>query len=1182
VAGRDIAVNASVTGQGAGKSLDLVAGRAVTMAEGTALTSNGGDIAVWADTGAIAIDLVDAGAGRVSLRAATTIGDLDVGATDDSDVDVLAAGMVLRAGTGVGSGAHHLETSVGTLSATVGAGGLFVSETADLTVDRQTVTVQRVAADGSVPGTASGSATVTLQDLTATGSGTVVVDVASGSFTLQPGSASTAAVLVDSGALRLASGGSLTVNGAVLATGGGAVSLLAGGAMTLANAGSVTASGTADVQLQAGGALTMGAATALSTGSGTVRVASGGLLTLGQLTTGGAVVLQAASVVDAGSGGGDTVNVSADRLRLTTTGTAADQGAGTGGNRLEITVAHLAADVRGGAGLFLAESDGLRVDGLAAIGTALVGSDGTSGTVTDAALDGLASAGALSLATPAGSLVVTTGQAVSAGGALLLAATAADGQLDLAATVGTSQGALSLLAGGALTLGAAADLTTAGGSIDLQAGGALTMASGTEARSQGGAIRLAAGGDLVVGRVDAGTAGAQATWGNVSLLSSGGNLLDSSGDASGTQDVRAQALRLQAAGGVGNAAQPLQTEVALVAAQVGAGGLYLDEASAVTVGATPAVTVQRVAADGTTVAITDAALSDLAATGGGSIDLGAGGTVTLTDGGDGDGSAVGVTGTGTVTIRASSGDVQVQSGVGSESGTITVQAAQGTIEVDDTLTTGSGDVVLSSLRTVQWGSGGGTARTSPDAGGTLTLSSYLPTQDIVIGRSAPATPTDDTWYFDQDALARLASGYDTVLIGGPQHTGRVTLDGSVAALNFAHPVHVQVADGGSIALVGAVSGVSLQVDGNAPVLLEDASITMREAAGIAFDGEVQLRGEVVLQADRLQFGGGSGSVHAETAGAATLALRPLDASQPLLLGSGAGTATGWQLDDTELAALGADLARLEIGVSGASGAVQVLGTAHFASDTVLWGSALQMAASSHIAADGDLTLVVPGGAVVTTITAAGQVTLQAVGDGALVRSALAADALNVRAARVVLEGLGPVAGSGTAPLRVDAASVDVYSPSGMAMRQTLANGDVRLVAMVDGVLREQLTNVHGRFVADARPTVEPVTGVAGNGSTGGAGGWGTASAWAPATAALGYGLQPSAGGLALVDSLATTQPLARVARLATADVTWQEADDGADLDRAFLLGAPASQPLAAGSLLSDAALFDYWVDNLTL
>jgi len=280
------------------------------------------------------------------------------------------------------------------------------------------------------------------------------------------------------------------------------------------------------------------------------------------------------------------------------------------------------------------------------------------------------------------------------------------------------------------------------------------------------------------------------------------------------------------------------------------------------------------------------------------------------------------------------------------------------------------------------------------------------------------------------------------------------------------------------------------------------------------------------------------------------------------------------------------LRQVEVGQAGATGAVQVLGQAAVQGNLVVWGQSLQMAAGSMLSATGDLALVVPGGAVVTQLSAGGVLRLQAIGSGAVLRSGLAADQTNITASSLVLEGMGPVAGSGT-PLRVNVALVDVLTPSGLVMRQTQANGDVRVVVMADGQLHEQLVNVHRQFVTDGRDVATPVPSLqtpAGAAPSG----WGDAGLWSGT-----WGQGSSDAVRKLLSSLAVNSSLADggagVGRLATADVQWQSGSDAgdnpsADLDRAFLLGAPASQPLWAGTVMADTSLaeFDYWVETLTL
>jgi hypothetical protein len=78
------------------------------------------------------------------------------------------------------------------------------------------------------------------------------------------------------------------------------------------------------------------------------------------------------------------VNVTAEELRIVTTGTASGNGAGTGANHLEVNVAKLAADVNGTGtgGLFLTESSALDIGTLSAINVNQVGANGTTLTAT--------------------------------------------------------------------------------------------------------------------------------------------------------------------------------------------------------------------------------------------------------------------------------------------------------------------------------------------------------------------------------------------------------------------------------------------------------------------------------------------------------------------------------------------------------------------------------------------------------------------------------------------------------------------------------------------------------------------------------------------------------------------------------------------------------------------------------
>jgi len=258
----------------------------------------------------------------------------------------------------------------------------------------------------------------------------------------------------------------------------------------------------------------------------------------------------------------------------------------------------------------------------------------------------------------------------------------------------------------------------------------------------------------------------------------------------------------------------------------------------------------------------------------------------------------------------------------------------------------------------------------------------------------------------------------------------------------------------------------------------------------------------------------------------------------------------------------------------------------------LWGRAVTMEAASRITSSGDVTLAAAGDISVGRIEAAGRtVTVRAEGAGSTVESN-AAGASNIVAGTVVLEGRGPVDGSGQA-LRVSSDRVDIHTPTGMAMRQTQTNGDVHFLVVVDGVHYLQLVNTQRGAVATGKTVLPSVQSTQGSVDaivdTAGRN-----PVWAQGA---GPGLKALAGVARSSEAPAPTgawvlgagqRPLAAISRLATADITWtsaSSADDdipGESLHTAFLLGQPGGQPSVAGLQAAGTLPFDYWVDNLTL
>jgi hypothetical protein len=164
----------------------------------------------------------------------------------------------------------------------------------------------------------------------------------------------------------------------------------------------------------------------------------------------------------------------------------------------------------------------------------------------------------------------------------------------------------------------------------------------------------------------------------------------------------------------------------------------------------------------------------------------------------------------------------------------------------------------------------------------------------------------------------------------------------------------------------------------------------------------------------------------------------------------------------------------------------------------------------------------------------------------------------------------------------------------MVGRQAQVNGDVHLVVMVDG--RTHLQAVVGaanRLLNATAQTTLP----------GGSSAQGQVSvaqdrvdrsfflaSGVAAPLSLGFGLgADTEPAVRRVDALAVLPSSrgAEVEDLSGAEILWalptdQTTDDGQDLERAYALGLPGSQPLHAGVLDGTLGSFDYWVESLTI
>ena len=682
-AGQDILQNADISAATTeGNTVDLLAARDITMAAGTTLTTVNGDISAVATTGTITSEIITAGTGNVALQAGVDITDRD------ADSLITADGLLLNAGSGIGSSANVLNTTVTTVTASADSDGFFITETAGLTVDSVTVTVQRV------DGTASDVAIAqTQEDLSTTNGGAMVMTVTTGDLIINGGTDSAASGLTAAGAgnVRLdVVDGAFTLN-AGLEAGSGNVTLLASGALTQAADGDISSTA-GDIDVEVGGNAVMADGATIATTDGNIRYAVTGSLSLGSLaSTNGHISLIADSMTDSGT---DDTDLTAQNLRIAVTG-----GFGESGNHIETSVAQLSATA-GSAGFFMTETDDLTITELAAITTNRVKADGTTtdSSNTDAAQSDLISSGALVLQSSAGSITVAEGDAddtgVSAAGNLLLSAAS---DLILNADIDSNAGHISLSAGQDILQNADVSTATAGKTIEANAVRAITMDDGVQTLTTDGNIRYAAQSGnvatavnlLTLSSLDAGAAG-------ISLIA--GSILDG-GDTH--RDITASSLRLNATVGIGNdgtVVNALDTEVTTLTAASRTDGIFINELDTLTIDSVTAMSVSRVTDTAVVTDTTDAAQEDLSTINNGSVSISA--TELTVNAGTEETRAIYLSGTGNAKLEARTGNlsvngqIELDNGVGS--GKLHLQA-QGDIElaaVSSILYTDNGSVYL--------------------------------------------------------------------------------------------------------------------------------------------------------------------------------------------------------------------------------------------------------------------------------------------------------------------------------------------------------------------------------------------------------------------------------------------------------------------------------------------------------
>jgi len=622
LASGSIGQNAAITVQSGTGSIDVESSAGgVTMASGTVTSSDGGNIR-YAANGDVALGLLNAGAGDVSVVSATG-NILEATAGNNIAADYLR--LEAAGGIGASGAGNALDTAVTTLASKSGAAGTYILEADGLTLDDTgsgSITVTRIALDST-------TTPVTDAALARSGESDGVYKVETTGGTIVVAAASVSDAVLAAGDILIRAGGAgsdLTQNaGADIVSSGGDISLLAQDA--IAQDAAVTSSGgTIDVEAF-DGALTMASGTITGSGGGNIRYAANGDVALGLLNAGAgdvSVVSATASITDARAdtvdhdaqgfatqtGDPRTVNIIASAARL-----QAGQDIGAAGNPLDTHVGTLAAASTVGS-TYIYEDDALEIGTVGPVSVTRTHLDSTTTPVTDAALSGVTAGGHAKVETITGTLTVD--QPVQAGMDVLLAAGASSSDLVTDESV-SSGGNATLLAGqdvlvdGTVTSTADdiwiwagrnaeinSDLTSGGlGNIGVRAVGNVLLGAMTASTGNGG-ILMDAGGDLIddlatviqtsgrtvlragndvnmQGSIESGDLYAYAG-GDLNLgVTVVTNLLwlGTAGDLNSATPLSAQTVGLFAGGDIGAAGDSVQIDAPNLAAQSTGGNIFL-------------------------------------------------------------------------------------------------------------------------------------------------------------------------------------------------------------------------------------------------------------------------------------------------------------------------------------------------------------------------------------------------------------------------------------------------------------------------------------------------------------------------------------------------------------------------------------------------------------------------------
>jgi hypothetical protein len=879
----------TTTSAGAGISIDIEADQdgsnvgGVSMADGALI--NGGDdrIVISAYDGVSLGGLLTTdngtGAGTAAVEITSTNGGVSDAGDTHRDVDAANGELEVSAASGIGSG-DALETTVAQvrLNNTNGtpSGTIEIAESDAVTVAEidNDVADDTTAATGAIELVAGGTITVANG-----GVGVIAID---GDITLTATGANS----------------DIDIAQVVTTDSSGGVTMTADDSVTVSNAaGDITASGSGNVSVTANAdnangdsndVIDMVDGAVIDAGSGTITLdndtgagTDGGTITLGGLTTSSAdaAAVTINSDADVADGGDTDEDIDAANGTLVV---RSRTGFGTVANAIDVTVTTLDLVNSASGEVAISETDSLNINQLDQTGggaVSVVAEDGGGGTIT-----------------------VVNGQSgvVWDNGSVTLDADV-DVVVNEAVGDGGTSGTLIIDADNDVTFGAAGDVTTtsagAGISIDIEADqdgsnvGGVSMADGALINGGDDRIVISAYDGVSLGGLLTTDNGMGAGTAAVEITSTNGGVSDA-GDTHRDVDAANGELEVSAASGIGSG-DALETTVAQV---------RLNNTNG-----TPSGTIEIAESDAVTVAEIDNDVADDTTAATGAIELVAGGTITVANGGVG---VIAIDGDITLTATGANSDIDIAQEITTDSsGGVTITADDSVTvsnAAGDVTASGGGNVrvtanadnangdsndVISMVDGAVIGAGSGTITLDNDTGagtdgGTITLggltTSSADPAAVTINSDADVVDGGDT---DEDIdaangtlVVRSRTGFGTV--ANAMDVTITTLDlvnsasGEVAVSETdsldinqldqtgggAVSVVAEDTGGGTITVVNGQSGVVW--DSGSVTLDADVDVVVNEAVG---DGGTS--GTLVIDADNDVTFGAAGDVTTTSAGA---------------------------------------------------------------------------------------------------------------------------------------------------------------------------------------------------------------------------------------------------------------------------------------------------------------------------